>query len=236
MNKHLPTSIQTLISLIDQVPEMTNSILKEILIKSNIKNEDIEQFATYDHPENESYGRKLVHDGGKYKIMVNTWNPGDFSGIHSHGYLEWGIIKYFGEGQQNLYLHEGDTLSIDSVRIMTNGSYEELTNGTIHQNGNNSETPYLSFHIYGSNSRTNNITENSEVFEPFKKQVSITNGSAFLHIPAYLTIKVAELPYIDKETFMYNAILLLKFFNKQKDPSYKEKMEKLLELMSEYYN
>ncbi|MBU0763403.1 MAG: cysteine dioxygenase family protein [Bacteroidetes bacterium] len=235
MKNDLPQSITKLIGLIEAEDEITNSILKAFVISCNIRESDILPYADYSHKNSVSYGRNIVFDGGRFKILVITWNPGDFSAVHSHGFIEWGIIKYFGEGQKNLYNIDHDLLTLYKIQTMTNGSYEEVTNDLIHQTGNNSDAPLLSLHVYGSNRRSNEITYGTEVFDLEKEQIFITAGEAYLSTPRHLIHKTAPCPLPDKDTFVYNAILMLRFLNKQKDISHSGWIDDLLLRMIEYY-
>ncbi|MBK8652429.1 MAG: hypothetical protein IPN20_00430 [Haliscomenobacter sp.] len=50
----------------------------------------ITPWADFDHPDADSYGRKMAYKGPNFEIMVMSWKPGDFSSIHDHGHTQWG--------------------------------------------------------------------------------------------------------------------------------------------------
>ncbi|PLX08064.1 MAG: cysteine dioxygenase [Marinilabiliales bacterium] len=232
----LPESIQKLIKLIEAKDYIDNSMVKEYLLEANIKKSDLQQFATFDHPVNESYGRRPIYDNGNFKIVIVTWNPGDFSAIHSHGYVDWGIIRYFGEGQRNVYHLEDDLISMIASDIMANGSYEEITSDLIHQTGNNSDEPIFTLHVYGSNRKENNIMDDTEVFDIVRNKTHFTDGTAFLNLASNLIARTDKCPHPDKDTFFYNCILELQYFNRQEYcKNIKDNIDYILNNMSDYY-
>ena len=64
---------------------MTPAIARQCVLDANLRAEDLTAWADFDHPVEDSYGRRLVYDGGDFEIMVMSWAPGDFSAIHDHG-------------------------------------------------------------------------------------------------------------------------------------------------------
>jgi predicted metal-dependent enzyme (double-stranded beta helix superfamily) len=233
--KDLPNSLKVLIEGLSEKKDINNNYVKEVLLKANIQKEDILPYANFDHDIHESYGRNVVYDGGNFKIMVLSWNPNDFSSIHSHGGIEWGMVKYFGEGQQKLYELEGKRLHLIDMQIMTIGSYEAITGGILHQTGNTSTEPLLTLHIYGSNSHDKKIGEGAEVFDLINDKIYITNGEAFLDIEPEGIINTYPGVEYDKETFMSKAIIRLKYYHDKKDATYQKKMKALLDKMADYY-
>lgn len=235
MRKELPNSLKKLIASIEGEQFITNTMLKDFVIKAKVLEEDLLDYADFAHERSDSYGRKLVYDGGRFKILVNTWNPGDFSGIHSHGYVDWGLIKYYGEGQQNVYHLQNDQITLSDIQTMTNGSYEEITNSMIHQTGNNSNKPFITLHIYGSNQRDKNISEGTEIFNFESMEIQVTNGEAMLMLPQSKIVNTAPAPLTDKATYMYNSLLLVKFYRRLGEKKYGKRIDAIIERMLDYY-
>ncbi|MEZ4686290.1 MAG: hypothetical protein R3B47_09550 [Bacteroidia bacterium] len=69
---------------------------KELVLRADVKVEDMMHFADFNHPLEDGYGRNLVVDNGNFEVMVMSWNPGDYSSIHNHGYTQWGVVQAFG--------------------------------------------------------------------------------------------------------------------------------------------
>ena len=73
---------------LDSLKNIDNQIVSEIVNDSKLKASDFTSYLNFEHPSTESYGRKLILDNGKYKILLMSWRPGDFTTIHNHDYTE----------------------------------------------------------------------------------------------------------------------------------------------------
>jgi len=80
-----PTSLQRLIQTLGQATHLTPECVQDVVLNAGISAQDLMPWADFHHPIADSYGRKLVFDGGHFEVMVMSWLPGDFSAIHDHG-------------------------------------------------------------------------------------------------------------------------------------------------------
>ena len=90
----LPPSLARLVQAIQQHETLNPIEIKKVVVQANIQPEDLAAWEDIEHPAADSYGRKLVYNGGFFEIMVMSWKPGDYSAIHDHGYTSWGRCKY----------------------------------------------------------------------------------------------------------------------------------------------
>ena len=100
----LPPALQQLKFLIQTENEMTPSRARDLLIQAGIQQEDLMDWADFDHPVENGYGRQLVYDGGFFEMLVMSWNPGDCSAINDHGHTQWGAVQIFGPAEHAVFL------------------------------------------------------------------------------------------------------------------------------------
>ena len=89
-------TLEGLIDSLEGLSEFTPESVYETVSKSTVGFEDLENWIDYNYPASDSYGRKMVHDGGFFEVMVMCWKPGDYSAIHDHGEAEFGVSKSLG--------------------------------------------------------------------------------------------------------------------------------------------
>jgi len=186
----IPTSITKLINEVNEERYLTSSRIADLLNFSSIKMNDLFSYVKFDHPQYESYGRKMIWNGGFFKLMLMTWNPGDFTAAHDHGAVEWGAVKCFGEFKHIIYNNENNTLKVKSDNIIPDGTVAKVNPDLIHQMGNNSKDHIFSLHLYGSNSVEKNISRNSRIFDITNNKIVITDGQAFLDLQESLVKKI----------------------------------------------
>ncbi|MCG8605696.1 cysteine dioxygenase, partial [bacterium] len=107
---HLPSRIRELVETIHEAESFTPDKAKRLLASSGIKAKDLMEWADYAHSNADSYGRKLVYDGGFFELMVMSWVDGDISAIHDHGYTQWGAVKLFGPAEHAIFKIADGTL------------------------------------------------------------------------------------------------------------------------------
>ena len=76
----LPPSLGRLVRSLQAIRRPTAEGLGALVEAAGVRAADLEAWAAFDHPVSDSYGRRLVHHGGHFELMVMSWRPGDFSG------------------------------------------------------------------------------------------------------------------------------------------------------------
>ena len=111
-----------------------------------------------------------------------SWAKGDFTAIHNHGHSEWGAVYFLGDAEHRTYFSKKNELKLMSSEIIKKGSIAAVCGDLVHAMGNFSDKPFVTLHIYGSNSYKGTITEDSRVFELNTNRILTTLGPAFLNI------------------------------------------------------
>lgn len=186
----LPTQLQWLINALQNTPNLTPASIKQLVEQAQISESDLLPWADFTHPVTDSYGRKLVLDGGHFEIMVMSWLPGDMSAIHDHGATEWGAVQSFGSAAHYTYTLRdtmtGPVLNTPTAAPYTPGMVREVDHYLVHQMGNTSEMPFLSLHVYGLAQNSNAagaITGNARIFDLLEGSIQYTDGGVFFCLP-----------------------------------------------------
>lgn len=145
--------------------------------------EDLLEWADFNHSDVDSYGRKTINLGNQFELMVMSWVPGDFSMIHNHGDAAWGIVQVFGELTHRVYKLENSHLTKVKEEHLTNGQMIPVTHELIHQMGNTSNENVLSLHFYFNETPTEFITDNTFLFDVVNGEVLTVRGGAFYGLP-----------------------------------------------------
>lgn len=180
----LPQSLQKLITDIQGLSKFSPAILRNLVREAGIKTEELTPWADFNHAKRNSYGRKMVFDGGFFEIMVMSWQPGDYSAIHDHGYTQWGAVQVFGEAEHAVFWAQDDQLRTITRFITKNEQVLAVGHDLIHQMGCPREGEFfLSLHIYGNYERQEDITADARILE-FEPNVTLrTTGGAFFALP-----------------------------------------------------
>ncbi|MEM9135952.1 MAG: cysteine dioxygenase family protein, partial [Cyanobacteria bacterium P01_F01_bin.42] len=120
---------------------MRPQAIKTLVEEANITADELMPWATLDHPLEDSYGRRLVFNSGRFEIMVMSWVPGDFSAIHDHGSTQWGAVQCFGAGDHYTYRLKQGYLSALGTAHYSYGMVRAVSNSLIHQMGNTGNEP-----------------------------------------------------------------------------------------------
>lgn len=179
----IPGSLLRIIQYVTEKKQCSSDMISHIMKDSNIQIEDLNNFIRYDHPAHESYGRNLIWNGGFFKILLMTWNPGDFTAAHDHGSVEWGAVQFYGNFKHITFEYENEKLITRDETIMRDGEIAPVNSNLIHQMGNHSEKAIFSLHIYGSKNLDKNISQGSRIFDLVNNKIQITDGQAFLQLP-----------------------------------------------------
>ena len=179
----LPDSLQSLIVSLSSTSQMTSKQVSQSLMEANVNAADLQDWATFDHAVTDSYGRKLVYNGGYFEIMVMSWLPGDVSAIHDHGQTQWGAVQCFGHGIHTVYRLADGVLSTESEESLLPSQILNVSHSLIHQMSNYSQERFFSLHVYGCNDKQDIITGDARVFDLLEGKVQHTNGGVFFCLP-----------------------------------------------------
>jgi len=178
-----PVSLQKLINRLQQTTDLTPAQVKEFVIEASISQENLMPWADFQHPVTDSYGRKLVFDGGHFEIMAMSWLPGDFSAIHDHGATQWGAVQCFGAAEHYIYSFTKGMLEPLKPAHYLPGMVYAVDDNLIHQMGNPGNKPFLSLHVYGCQEIQESITGNARIFDLLENSIQYTDGGVFFCLP-----------------------------------------------------
>jgi len=204
---NMPASLQQIITEIEKIDTFSPQIVSKIVKNANVQREDLEAWSDYNHPKADSYGRKMVYDGGFFEVMVMSWVKGDMAGIHDHGYTQWGCVQMFGVAEHSTFwIDEGKMKTLSRV-MFKKGHIVGVTNDLIHQMGNpHGEESFLSLHLYGNYDREDSITADARLFELNKKVIQRIDGGVFFALPEHEIKRTEEAPKADYLTWLRNAV------------------------------
>jgi hypothetical protein len=83
-NGRLNELIGVIENQISSIASFSNDQLISLIKQFNLTVDDLASYQAFDHPLTESYGRKVVYHSDRLKVMVMSWNSGDFTAIHDH--------------------------------------------------------------------------------------------------------------------------------------------------------
>ena len=220
MNKSaLPNSLLKLVQLIEEniasLGKLSPRRAKEIVLEANVDLEDLKLYADFDHPVEDCYGRKLVYDAGNFEVMVMSWNPGDYSSIHNHGYTEWGVVQVFGNTHHMIYQLKNNVLDFAKKEVLSTGEAIKVNNAFIHQMGNATSAKYMTLHVYGANELRGDITADAKNFDLELNRVAHTCGGAFFNLPEDCVHKIEPGVVPTQAVFLQYAHLLMDYYNRQ---------------------
>jgi len=209
----LPTALSQLIQSIEHDTPTSPAALRDRLQAADISMEELRPWFAFDHPTVDSYGRKLIYQGDRFEVMLMSWNPGDFSAIHDHGYTQWGAVQVFGPAEHATFSISDSGLQ--TLRRWTMASQEVVgvAHTLIHQMGNASETAFVSLHIYGCHEETDAITADARLFDPVRGIIQHVDGGVFFALPGESIAKTLAGPKGDLPTQLrYQAELTQRLY------------------------
>ena len=206
----LPIRIRRLIEAVEACDRLTPTGTRLLLEASGITAEDLAPWADFDHPKADSYGRKMIHDGGCFELMAMSWAPGDMAAIHDHGYTQWGAVKMLGRAEHAIFKLEDGTLRTAERRLFEPGSVVAVGHDLIHQMGNPGAEPFLSLHLYGCYERERDVTADARLYELDEGTVQITTGGAFFALPEDAVDRQVPGPASDFPTRLRYQVELLR--------------------------
>ncbi len=182
MKKEIPLSVKKLIEKVENSNSLNNQSLIKTVKDLDILEKDLLQYSTFNHCIAESYGRETIYKGENFGIYLMSWSQGDFTAIHNHGHSEWGLVYFFGNAEHRIYTAKGNKIKLEKKEILSKGTIAPVCGNLIHAMGNLSEIPFVTLHIYGSNSYKGSVTEDSKMYEIEKNRIRTTVGPAYINI------------------------------------------------------
>ncbi len=209
----LTSGLQRLVDLIEKdQAHLTVQKAAKLVEQANISEDDLQPWADYDHPVKDGYGRRLAYHTDKFEVMIMTWNPGDFSSVHNHGYTQWGAVQVFGEVMHQVYSNMGEKFRLSKKKILRYGSIAKVNNALIHQMGNVTTQPYLTLHMYGANEPHQTVTADMKIYELETGCIRKTQGGAFFNLTDEEAPVTDQMKPIDRETFVNQAAILVQYY------------------------
>ena len=193
-------SVKNLVEMLESLGKFTTKSVHGVVSECDIWDEDIEKWVDYDYPVSDSYGRKMVHNGGFFEVMIMSWRPGDYSGIHDHGKAEFGAVKIFGAAEHAIFKLEKQKLTTISREIVKSGTTLKVAPSLIHQMGNPGESNFFTLHVYGNMNLESGITNEARIFDYSRNELLFVNGGIFYLLPEDKIVRREELPEADYET------------------------------------
>jgi predicted metal-dependent enzyme (double-stranded beta helix superfamily) len=198
MSSFIPECLEKLIGDLSHNSMVDNHQVVDTVRHTQLSLKELLPFSTFNHPNMESYGRRLIFDNGNFKILLMSWKPGDFTAIHNHGYTEWGCVYFFGEATHRLYQVENNRLVSVVKDSFLNGQIASVCGDLTHLMGNAGTRDLATLHIYGSNTRFSDISENAHVYVPERQKIYNTMGTAFLNMDQKLILSETPLQKSEK--------------------------------------
>ena len=179
----LTSGLEALVRAIEDGGPFDAPRAKALLSEAELREDDLAPWADFDHPEGDSYGRKLVHDGGWFELMVMSWRDGSMSAIHDHGQAQGGAVRLFGDAEQATFRWRGAVLGTCSRSRVPAGTVVPVVHTLVHQMGNVGQPPFLTLHLYGCEGCTSGVTRGARVFDLDEGAVERTDGGVFFSLP-----------------------------------------------------
>ena len=178
-----PSSLQSLIDNIRRQPSLSPELAVKLVANASITAEDLEPWRDFNHPIEDSYGRKLIYAEDGFEILAMSWAIGDYSAIHDHGVAQWGAVQCFGAAEHNVYRFVDSQLTLVDRDRLSPGTINPVDSNLIHQMGNPGQTQFLSLHVYGSTADRDSVTGDARVFDLFEGDIQYTDGGVFFCLP-----------------------------------------------------
>lgn len=191
--------------------------LRRTVLEAGVKEEDLMPWADFDHPVADSYGRKLVYKEDNFEIMVMSWQPGDFSGLHDHGFTQYGAVQVFGEAEHAVFHVEEDTIRTLARWTLKPGEAVSVSHSLVHQMGNPGSKRFLSLHVYGTPDSLENVTGEARVFDLHRQVIQRVDGGVFFALPSHEVVREEPGPEADFPTHLRYLIELQRRLQRMAD-------------------
>ena len=193
-------SVENLVKALESLEQFTPENVHWVVSECDLGVEDLEDWIDYDYPVSDSYGRKMVHDGGFFEVMVMCWRPGDYSAIHDHGKAEFGAVKIFGDVEHAIFELEEQKFTTISRKRVKSGTTLKVTPSLIHQMGNPGKSNFFTLHVYGNVGLDGGITSEARIFDYSRNELLFVNGGVFYLLPESEIVYRKKLPKTDYTT------------------------------------
>ena len=221
-------SVKNLVKVLENMDRFTPGSVRKVVSECDVGFEDLKDWIDYDYPVSDSYGRKMVHNGGFFEVMIMSWRPGDYSGIHDHGKAEFGAVKIFGDAEHATFKLEDQMLTTLSREIVKSGTTLKVTASLIHQMGNPGESNFFSLHVYGNMNLKSGITNEARIFDYSRNELLFVNGGVFYLLPESEIVHREKLPKADLATRRRDLIEAAKRAKTMRnDSEYKRLMDEI---------
>jgi len=210
----LPAALQNLAGQIEAEHRMTPRRARQLLLEAGLRPEDLAPWVDFGHPPADSYGRRLIYDGGFFEMMAMAWLPGDFSAIHDHGHTQWGAVQIFGPAEHAVFLVQDGEIKTLSRAHVKPGQVLAVGHEIVHQMGNNGGAKFVTFHLYGAYDRQGGITADARIFDLHENRVQRTGGGVFFALPEEQISRREPGPLPDYLTWLRHTVELLKRLQK----------------------
>ena len=227
---------QRLKNLLDSDQNMSLLKAEKYLQEAALELSDLMPYADFNHPVDDGYGRKMVVDAEHYEVMVMTWNPGDFSAVHDHGYTAWGAVQVFGNVMHHTFTTSQELFRVTKKEILAEGTIIKVNNALIHQMGNVTSSPYLTVHLYGNSERRGNITADSRIFELESGLIKHTTGGAFFNLPDHAVFDIEKMPEIEHTSMVHQLAILMQYYQRFTETRADELTRSVLDRFSYYHH
>jgi len=205
----LPDSLRVIAEGIKKMISFSPEVVRDLVMDAGVTESDLLPYSDFEHSVTDSYGRKLVFDGGFFEIMVMSWCPGDLSSIHDHGYTQWGAVQIFGALEHTSFILLDKKIEILSKEMVKEGETNKVSHDLIHQMGNFSKGNILSLHIYGNYSMNEHITSDSRNFNLRSTSIEKVDGGAFFALPRKYIKEKKPLKGSDLVSWLRNQLGLI---------------------------
>jgi SAM-dependent methyltransferase/predicted metal-dependent enzyme (double-stranded beta helix superfamily) len=227
----LPNSIQFIINRLVEKDTFSSAEVRTIVLEAQVTAKDLLPWADFDHPLADSYGRQLVFQGPHFEIMVMSWAPGDFSGIHDHGFTSWGAVQVFGAAEHATFRVEGEELITLARWNMDSGDVIGVNHQLIHQMGNPTKNEnFLSLHVYGTPENQENITGDARVFALEHPVIQRVDGGVFFALPEEDVKRTEKSPKPDFTTYIRYMVELGKRMSRMRHSNFESTRKKIFDL------
>jgi predicted metal-dependent enzyme (double-stranded beta helix superfamily) len=221
-------SVENLVKTLENLELFTPESVHKAVAECDIRFEDLKDWIDYGYPVSDSYGRKMVHNGGFFEVMVMSWRPGDYSSIHDHGKAEFGAVKIFGDVEHAAFKLDNQKLITISREIVKSGTTLKVTQSLIHQMGNPGESNFFSLHVYGNVNLEGGVTSEARIFDYSRNELLFVNGGVFYLLPEDEIVRREELPEADYATRSRDIIEGAKRAKAMgNDPKYRQLMDEI---------
>ena len=193
-------SVENLVKALENLEQFTPESVHRVVSECDIGVEDLGNWIDYDYPVADSYGRKMVHDGGFFEVMVMCWRPGDYSAIHDHGKAEFGAVKIFGDVEHAMFKLEDQKFTTISRERVKSGTTLKVTPSLIHQMGNPGESNFFTLLVYGNVDLDSGVTSEARIFDYSRNELLFVNGGIFYLLPESEIVYRKKLPEADYTT------------------------------------